>query len=416
MTKISAQQGIGTLVNHVAEGEDPLHATTMPIYQTSTFSFPDVAAAAAAFRGDQKAYIYTRYDNPNANQLVRKYAVLEGLDLLRARPEVPAEDLVDGHLFASGMAAATTAILARVKGGETIIAQESLYSACYNFLHDVAPRYGIQVIWLQDTSVGTATDVQSWEAAFDRHPNAVLAYLETPANPAMAVVDIAAVAEIAHAHHAWLMVDNTFATPFCQRPLTLGADVIIHSTTKYLAGHGLLIGGAVISTQTSYVRNELFSLLKIMGGTPSPFDAWLANTGLKTFELRMQRHCENAAVIARHLEAHPAVARVFYPGLESHPQHAIARKQMSTFGGMVSFELKGGLEAGARMMGAVRLATLAPTLGNTDTLVQHPASMSHSAVARETRLKMGITDGLVRLSVGIENVEDILADLEQAMA
>lgn len=410
MSEINPLQGIGTLVNHVAEGEDPLHATTTPIYQTSTFSFPDVAAAAAAFRGDARAYIYTRYDNPNANQLVRKYAVLEGLDLLRARPGTPPEDIVDGHLFSSGMAAATTAILARVKTGDTILAQEALYSACYNFLHEVAPRYGIQVVWLANPST------EAWEAAFDRHPDAVLTYIETPANPALAVVDIAAVAEIAHRHHAWLMVDNTFATPYCQRPLSLGADIILHSTTKYLAGHGLLIGGAVLSTQVSYVRNELFSLLKIMGGTPSPFDAWLANVGLKTFELRMQRHCENAAAIASHLEGHPAVSRVFYPGLESHPEHAIARKQMSPFGGMVSFELKGGLEAGARMMGRVRLATLAPTLGNTDTLVQHPASMSHSAVPRETRLKMGITDGLVRLSVGIENLEDILEDLDQAMA
>lgn len=409
MGTIKPEQGLSTLVNHVAEGHNPHHAHVTPIYQTSTFSFPDVATGASIFKGEEEGYVYTRLANPNQAQLAAKYAVLEGLDLLRSQPDRPVEDVVDAHLFATGMAAVTVAILARVKSGQTIIAQEALYSATYNFLHDLAPRYGIQVVWLSDPTR------QAWEQAFAAHPDAVLAYAESPANPTMAIVDLAAVAEICHQHNAWLMVDNTFATPYCQRPLTLGVDVVVHSTTKYLSGHGLVVGGTVISRHVNWVRGELYSFLKILGGSASPFDAWLANIGLKTFELRMQRHCENAMQVARYLETHPAIAQVWYPGLESHPGYAIAKQQMHAFGGMIAFELQGGLEAGAAMMNRVQLATLAVSLGNVDTLIQHPASMTHAAMPREARLQAGITDGLVRLSVGVENVADIIADLEQAL-
>jgi len=409
MGTIKPEQGLSTLVNHVAEGHNPHHAHVTPIYQTSTFSFPDVATGASIFKGEEEGYVYTRLANPNQAQLAAKYAVLEGLDLLRSQPDRPVEDVVDAHLFATGMAAVTAAILARVKSGQTIIAQEALYSATYNFLHDLAPRYGIQVVWLSDPTR------QAWEQAFAAHPDAVLAYAESPANPTMAIVDLAAVAEICHQHNAWLMVDNTFATPYCQRPLTLGVDVVVHSTTKYLSGHGLVVGGTVISRHVNWVRGELYSFLKILGGSASPFDAWLANIGLKTFELRMQRHCENAMQVARYLETHPAIAQVWYPGLESHPGYAIAKQQMHAFGGMIAFELQGGLEAGAAMMNRVELATLAVSLGNVDTLIQHPASMTHAAMPREARLQAGITDGLVRLSVGVENVADIIADLEQAL-
>ncbi len=409
MPHFNPAHGISTQVNHAAEGNNPLNAHVTPIYQTTTFAFPDVATGAAIFKGEQPGYIYTRYDNPNLAQLADKLAILEGLDLLRARPgSLPAE-VVDGMVFSSGMAAVTAAILARVKGGGAILAQESLYSGTYTFLHDIAPQYGIQAILLPDPTPA------AWEAAFRANPATTLAFAESPANPTMAVIDLAAIASIAHQHHAWLMVDNTFATPYCQRPLTLGADVVVHSTTKYLSGHGLVIGGGVVSPHLDYIRTDLFTLLKVLGGSASPFDAWLTNNGLKTFELRMQRHCENAALIAAHLSAHPQVSAVHYPGLESHPDHAVARRQMLHFGGMLSFELKGGLEAGIAMMDRLKLATMAPSLGTVDTLVQHPASMSHVSVPRETRLKMGIADGLVRLSVGIENIEDLLADLDQAL-
>jgi len=231
----------------------------------------------------------------------------------------------------------------------------------------------------------------------------------------MAMVDLKVLAEIVHQHGAWLAVDNTFATPFCQRPLSLGADIVAHSTTKFLSGHGALTGGAVVSTHPDYIQTGLYKFVKVLGGIPSPFDAWLANLGLKTFELRMQRHCENAMEVARFLSSHPAVAKVYYPGLEDDPGHAIATRQMHAFGGMLSFELKGGMQAGIRLMERVRLATLAVSLGNVDTLIEHPASMTHGPVPREDRLSQGITDGLVRLSVGIEDLPDILADLEQAL-
>lgn len=410
MPAIDPRQGIGTLVTHAAEMNDPLNAHVAPIYETSTFYFPDVDTGASRFRGEAPGYIYTRLTNPNFDQLAFKIAVLEGLDLLRAQPEAPVEEVVRGMLFASGMAAVTAAILARVHGGQTIIAQQNIYSASFNFLHDMLPQYGIQVIWLQDAGV------DHWEAAFREHPEAVLAYAETPANPTLNLVDLRAVAEIAHRSGAWLMVDNTFATPFCQRPLTLGADVVLHSTTKYLSGHGLTIGGAVISRHPGYVKEPLTKMFKILGGCPSPFDAWLANIGLKTFELRMQRTLDNALRVACYLEAHPRVAHVYYPGLESHPDYALAKQQMFSGGGMMAFELKGGFDSGVALMNHVRVSTLAVSLGNVDSLISHPASMTHSNVSPEARREMGITDGLVRYSVGIENVEDVIADLDQALS
>ncbi len=413
MAKQPHKWGLSTIVIHYREGANPFHAHITPIYQTSTFGFPDVETAGKVFAGEMSAYIYSRAGNPNTDQLADKYAYLEGLDLIRANPDTPPNDIVRGRLAASGMAAISEAVLGRVRAGETVIVQRQLYGNAYRFFNEVAPRLGIRVVWVDDVSA------DGWEQAFAQHPDAVLAYTETPTNPAMTIVDLAMVAEIAHAHGAWVMVDNTFATPYHQRPLTLGCDVVVHSTTKYLSGHGVIIGGAIISRHIDYMTNRrdgVALMARVMGPTPSPFDAWLANIGLKTFEIRMQRHAENGMAVARWLEAHPKVARVYYPGLESHPGHEIAKRQMfNGFGGMLSFELKGGYEAGAALMNNVKLATLAVSLGNVDTLIQHPASMTHVAVPREQRLKAGITDGLVRLSVGIENVEDIIADLEQAL-
>jgi len=400
---------MGSLSTHVGEGDNPYEAHVMPIYQTSTFGFPDVATGAAIFKGEKQGYIYTRMKNPNLDQLALKYAVLEGLDLLRENPDIPVENVVGGFVFSSGMAAIATSILARAKAGDTIIAQEALYGATYTFLHDMAPRFGIKVIFLKDILPG------KWQAAFKENPGACLAYIETPSNPTMAIVDIQAVVDIAHKAGAWVFADNTFATPYCQRPLTFGVDVVMHSTTKYLSGHGQIVGGTVISRHVDYVNGTLYAMLKVLGGNDSPIEAWLANIGMKTFELRMQRHCENAMKVAQYLEKHPAVEKVYYPGLKSHSDHELAKKQMLNFGGMLSFELKGGLAAGEAMMNKVKMMTLAVSLGNVDTLIQHPASMTHAGVPREVRLASGISDGLVRLSVGIENVEDILADLEQSL-
>ncbi len=242
-----------------------------------------------------------------------------------------------------------------------------------------------------------------------------MAYVETPANPTMTVVDMAMVAEIAHKRDCWVLADNTFATPYCQRPLTQGADVVAHSTTKYISGHGVIVGGAVVSPHVDFIEKDLKAVIKVFGGSPSPFDAWLTNIGLKTFEIRMERHCRNAMAVGEFLAGHPKVACVFYPGLPDNPGHEIARRQMEAFGGMVSFELKGGLEAGEAMMNHVRMTTLAVSLGNVDSLIEHPASMTHRNVTRHELEQMGISEGLVRLSVGIENVEDIVRDLESAL-
>ncbi len=409
MTSINPQHGIGTLVTHATEMNNALNAHVAPIYQTTAFIFPDVQTGAGRFKGEEPGYIYTRLNNPNLEQLATKIALLEGLDLLRAQPGKKVEEVVGGLTFASGMAAITAAILAKVKGGQTIIAQESIYSATFNFLHDLAPQYGIQVIWLPETAP------EQWEAAFRANPQAVLAYAETPANPTLSLVDLPAIAEIAHRYGAWLMVDTTFATPYCQRPLALGADVVVHSTTKYLSGHGQIVGGAATSPHLDYIKGPLTQMFKILGNCPSPFDAWLANIGLKTFEVRMQRHCENALEIARYLEGHPKVSRVYYPYLESHPDYALARRQMLSGGGMMAFELKGGFQAGVALMEHVRVSTLVVSLGNVDSLISHPASMTHSNVAPEDRQKMGISDGLVRYSIGIENAADLIADLDQAL-
>ncbi|PKO05253.1 MAG: methionine gamma-lyase [Chloroflexi bacterium HGW-Chloroflexi-3] len=400
--------GISTIVTHHAEESNELGAHISPIYQTSAFRFPDVETGAAIFQNQHPGYYYTRIENPNQRQVVNKVAALEAVDLspeINIKTGIP----VDGHLFASGMAAVSAAILGCLSSGDKMIAHQNLYGATYTFLNHLAVQNHIQIIWLP---AGTASE---WEQAFQEHPDAKLAYAETPTNPNLSLVDLKIVAEIAHQHNAWLVVDNTFASPYCQRPFNLGADIVLHSTTKYLCGHGTVIGGAVLSTHLDWVKDSLWNQLKLYGAAPSPFDAWLTNLGLKTFELRMLRHCENAMTLAAWLQNHPKIERVYYPGLPQHPGHEIARRQMFAFGGMLACEIKGGLPAGLSFMNHVHLFALVPTLGNVDSLVQHPASMSHVNVPREERLKAGISDGLVRLSVGIENVEDLLEDLSQAL-
>jgi methionine-gamma-lyase len=409
MYHFSANHSISTLAVHVGEDQNPHHSHVSPIYQTSTFNFPDVATGAGIVARAESGYYYTRLANPNLDQLARKIAILESLELIRCQPATDPDSLIAGQVFSSGMAAITAVLLSMLKAGDTVVAQEAVYSATFAFLKEIAPSLGIQVAWVHDA--GT----QGWEAALNDHPTARLVYVETPANPTMAVVDLQAVADIAHRQGAWLAVDNTFATPYCQRPLNLGADIVIHSTTKFLSGHGALTGGVVVSSHADYIKNELFTFAKVLGGTPSPFDTWLANLGLKTFELRMQRHCENALQVARFLSTHPAVERVYYPGLEHDAGHEIALRQMHAYGGMLSFELGGGMQAGIRLMERVKMATLAVSLGMVDTLIEHPASMTHGSVPQVDRLSQGISDGLVRMSVGIENLPDILEDLEQAL-
>lgn len=396
--------GISTIVTHHAEESNDLGAHISPVYQTSAFRIPDAETGAELFQNQQQGYVYTRMRNPNQRQVVSKIAALEAMDL-----DDDSANKIDGQLFSSGMGAVSAAVLSRVKSGEKIIAHQNLYGATYSFLHLIAQENNIEIIWLP---FGT---VQEWEQAFHDYPEAKLAYAETPTNPKLSLVDLKSIAQIAHQYQAWLLVDNTFASPYCQRPFNLGADIVLHSTTKYLSGHGALIGGVVLSKHPDWVNENLYNHLKLYGASPSPFDAWLTYLGLKTFELRMQRHCENAGQIANWLTQHPKIENVFYPGLPNHPEHDLAKQQMYAYGGMLSCELKGGYSAGINFMNHVKLFGLVTTLGNVDSLLQHPASMSHVNVSPADRMKAGITDGLIRLSVGIENVEDLIEDLAQAL-
>jgi methionine-gamma-lyase len=409
MEKFSPRYGMSTLVNCVGERQDPSDAHVTPIYQTSVFTFPDFASADAILSGESEGYFYTRLDNPNFRLLEDKYALLEGMDLVRAQPGSRPEEIVAGKVFASGMAAITAVVMACVGEGETIVAQRSLYSDTFGFLDAFAPRMGIEVVWVKENSR------EAWESGFNQGGKIRLVIAETPANPAMQIVDLSMLSELARQQDCWLLVDNTFPTPYGQRPLSLGADIVVHSTTKYLSGHGVIVGGVVVSRHVDFVKADLQLIRRRFGAVPSPFDAWLANLGLRTFELRMERHCQNAMQIARYLESHPKVKVVHYPGLETHPEHQLACRQMYAFGGMMAFELKGGFAAAKRMLESVKVATLGVSLGKVDTMLQHPAGMTHSRVPPGVRAEMGITDGLIRLSVGIENVDDLIGDFEEAL-
>jgi methionine-gamma-lyase len=307
------------------------------------------------------------------------------------------------------MSAIATLFLGTLKSGDKVLSQGNLYGGTTELLKRIFGQFGIETVFAD------LQNLELVEKVLQENPAIKMLYCETPANPTLACVDIAALSDLAHQHGALCAIDNTFATPVLQQPFALGVDYVIHSTTKYLNGHGNSIAGVVIGRNHEAVRDGVWKAMKLVGTNCSPFEAWLTNNGMKTLSLRMERHCANALAVAQYLEKHPAVGRVNYPGLSSHPDHTLASRQMRGFGGMLSFELLGGLEAGIACMNRIRFCSLAPTLGDVDTLILHPASSSHLAVAPEIRLQNGITDGLIRVSVGIENVTDIVADLEQAI-
>ena len=396
------KQQFSTAAIHAGEIHDAQGAHVTPIYQTSTFTFADMAAVEAYASGEANSYIYTRGGNPGRTALAEKLAALEGFNLLQQGQAVTAE------IFSSGMAAISAALLGVAQAGDHVIAQSVLYGSTDHLVAELMPQYGI------GTSRVPGLAAEALIRELEAHPNTTAVYLETPANPTMSLVDIAATAEIAHAHNAKLIVDNTFATPALQRPLELGADVVVHSTTKYISGHGTIIGGAVISHDLTLMEEKIVPMIRFLGGVPSPFDCWLTNLGLKTLPLRMERHCANAMQVARFLEGHEGVTAVHYPGLESFPQHDLAKRQMDDFGAMIAFEVA-DYEAATRLLDRVQLCTLAVSLGNLDTLIEHPASMTHGGMDPEIRQQIGISDGLIRLSVGLEAAEDIMADLEQAL-
>lgn len=410
MSREQKPTGFSSMLNHAFEKDDPSSAHAVPIYQTSAFRFDSVESGAAAFTGENPAYIYTRMGNPNHTLVIKKLALLEAWDLIGDTPIEEINTIVDGLLYASGMGAISNTLQSLLNHGDTLITQQNVYGTTNQYLKTLTDKMNLNLVWVQ------GNNIEAWKKAFKNNPHAKAAYAETPANPTLSIVDLQAVADLAHENKAWLIVDNTFASPYCQRPFNQDADVIIHSTTKYLSGHGVIIGGAVLSRHTGWVNETLRVQAKLLGSVPSPFDAWLTNLGLKTYELRMQQHTLNAQNVAEWLSAHPKIEKVYYPGLPTHSEYAIAHKQMFAFGGMLAFEVKGGLEAGIHLVNNLKRISIVPTLGNSDTILLHPASMSHVNVPREERIKSGIADGLVRLSVGIENPNDLIHDLDQAMS
>lgn len=388
-------KGFGTLAIHAGNFEkETFGALATPIYQSSTFYFDSCEQGGKRFAGEEGGYIYTRLGNPTTTVLEEKVAALEGAEACCA--------------VGSGIGAVTSCLWSIAAAGKHIVADKALYGCTFAYLNHGMTRYGVEVSFI-DTA-----DLEQVKKALK--PNTCCVYLETPANPNLKITDLKAVSKIAHDYNPEIMVvcDNTFATPYLQRPLELGCDAVIHSGTKYLNGHGDVIAGFVCGSKDFITTVKFFGLKDMTGAVMDPFAAFLILRGLKTMEVRMKRHCESAQAIAEYLEKHPKVEKVYYPGLKSHEGHEIAAKQMhGGYSGVIAFEVKGGMQAGIKFCNSLKLATIAVSLGDAETLIEHPASMTHSPYSPEERAAAGISDGLVRLSVGLENVEDIIADLEQ---
>lgn len=392
-TEEIAKSGFATRAVHVGAEKNMYGTLAAPIYQTSTFIFENAEQGGRRFALEEEGYIYTRLGNPTCNAVEQKVASLEG-----------AEACVSAS---SGMGAITSAIWVCVQAGDHIVAGKTLYGCTYAFMEHGLKRYGVEVSFVD------MRDPKEVEKAM--RPNTKLVYVETPANPNMHVADIEAIAEITHRHEGCrLMVDNTFCTPYLCRPLEHGADMVVHSATKFLNGHGDVIAGFVVGTKEYIDQVRLLGIKDLTGSVLGPFEAFLINRGLKTLHVRMDRHCENAQKVAEYLEKHPKVESIAYPGLKSFPQYDLAKKYMKKSGSMIAFEVKGGLEAGRNLINNVHLCSLAVSLGDTETLIEHPASMTHSPYTPEERAASNIPEGLVRLSIGLEDAEDIIADLEKA--
>ena len=382
-----------TVEVHAGEPRDPYGSLIPPIYQTSTFYFDSTDAAVEACGDYAESFAYSRITNPSLDYMEQKLAALE-----HGKGAVS---------YASGMGAVAGALFAALQCGDHLIFTKAKYSGTEDITSDWLPRFGIQ----HDSF--RADHLEELEPLIK--PNTKVIYVETPANPTMVLVDLAEVAKIAHRHGVKVFVDNTFATPYNTNPLDLGVDVVIQSLTKYIGGHGDLLGGAVISNDTAFLRQCRLGTLMHFGAVMAPFTAFLVCRGMKTLGVRMRQHNDNALKIARWLESDPRIETVRYPFLESNPQYDIARKQMRGGGGMISFDVKGGLEAGKKFINSLKLCTLAVSLGDTETLVEQAAAMTHAMIPKEVREAAGITDGMIRMSVGLEDPDDIIADLDQAL-
>jgi methionine-gamma-lyase len=393
---MNAQRPNGFATRAIHFGHDPMDhegALTPPLHLTSTFAFDSVEQGAAIFAGEAPGHIYSRISNPTLDLLERRVADLEGAEA--------------GLALASGMGAITAVLWTFLSPGDEIVTDTTLYGCTFAFMRHGLAKWGVTI------THADLTDPEAVRAAVG--PRTRIVYFETPANPNMRLVDIAAVSAIAHAAGARVVVDNTYATPVLTRPIERGADIVVHSATKYMGGHGDLVGGVAVGRAADMAQVRVVGMKDMTGAVMAPFNAMLVMRGLKTLKLRMDRHCASAMVVARALEEHPAVAVVHYPGLASFPQHDLAARQMPGFGAMIAFELKGGHAAGAAMMNRLALIRRAVSLGDAESLIQHPASMTHSTYTPEERAAHGIPEGLIRLSVGLEEVEDILADLGQAL-
>ena len=398
--------GFSSLAIHAGHTQDPNYAHLTPIYASSTYVFDEAEQGMRRFAGQEPGYIYARWGNPNLTEAEEKIAAMETFGLTDGNGNPLQAKAI---LHASGMAAITTLLMSTLKQGDRILSHYSLYGGTQELMDKLLPALGIEPV------IEDLRDPQKAEDAIRKDPRIRMVYLETPANPTIQCVDIAALSAIARRHGLPTACDNTFATPYLQQPFLHGADYVVHSTTKFLNGHGTLIGGVLLGKDIEFMKTKATKTHRLLGGNSNGFEAYLLVNGLKTLELRMERHCHNAMEVASFLAQHPAVQQVNYNGLPSHPDHEVAMRQMRHPGAMLSFELKGGLPEGNRFMDSLQMCTRTVSLGTCDTLMCHPASMTHSGVPREDRLRYGIGDGLIRVSVGMENLVDILSDIDQAL-
>ncbi|MGL6064924.1 MAG: methionine gamma-lyase [Fusobacteriaceae bacterium] len=388
-------KNFGTCTIHGGGEKNPFGTLATPIYQTSTFIFDSAEQGGKRFALEEKGHVYSRLGNPTLDVLEARIALLE-----RAEAAVA---------FSSGIGAIASVFWTFLASGDHVLADKTLYGCTYSLLNHGLSKFGIEVDFI-DTS-----DLE--EVKKKIKSNTKIVYLETPANPNLKIVDLEEIVKITknNSSETKIVVDNTFATPYLTNPITYGADIVVHSATKYLNGHGDVIAGFVVGKNSDMLKIRLEGLKDFTGAVLGPFEAFLIIRGLKTLEIRMERHCKNAEQIAEFLNSHSAVEKVYYPGLKNHPGYEIAKKQMKHPGGIIAFEVKGGFDSGKKLLNSLKLCGLAVSLGDCETLIQHPASMTHSPYTKEERAEAGIAEGLIRLSVGIENVEDIIADLKQGL-
>ncbi|MCP5273734.1 MAG: O-succinylhomoserine sulfhydrylase [Burkholderiales bacterium] len=364
-----------------------------PIYLTSSFVFDNAAQAAARFSGEESGNIYSRFTNPTVTALEERLSAMESAETCVAT--------------STGMSAILSCVMGLLSAGDHIVASQSLFGATVNLFNNILKKFDVETTYV------SATDISAWEAAIK--PNTKLFFLETPSNPLTEISDISALATVAKKAGAWLAVDNCFCTPILQKPLDLGADIVIHSATKYLDGQGRVLGGAVLGRRDLMMEGGVYGFLRTAGPTLSAFNAWVILKGLETLKVRMDAHSKNAMLMAQWLEAHPNVERIFYPGLPSHPQYELARRQQSTGGGIVTFEVKGGKDAAWRVIDNTKLVSITANLGDVKTTLTHPATTTHGRISQQARDAAGITDGLLRIAVGLEAVEDIQVDLARGL-